>query len=568
FGSGALLGQQLTQLAERLPQYQFNIQSKIRSLQQAASQGGAFARVAEFVRTLNRDITNTAAPATPAVQAPGQEPKPVPVEVRQPPPTPIEVIRGVLDPLVEPLTTIGVVVIFVIFFLLQREDLRDRMIRLAGSHDLKRTTEAIDDAARRLSKYFLAQTSVNAAFGVIVGTGLSVIGVPNPVLWGIMAALLRFVPYIGAIIAAAFPILLSVAVDPGWTMVLWTAALFLVVEPVLGQVIEPLLYGHSTGISAVAVVISATFWTWLWGPIGLLLSTPLTVCLGVLGRHIAWLRFVDVMIGDDPPLTPAQSFYQRALAGDVNDGMVQAERYLKDHSLIRYYDDVMLQALLLAQIDVRRGTLDDRHIAQVKDVFIRLTAELADHVDDPPVKRETSRADQEGLSPPQEPAVLERDRLPVLGPDDMPGNWTGKLVLCVGGPGPFDDIATTILAQLLEKHGIGTRAEEDRTMSAVNIARAHVDDVGLICLSYLYLGYSPVHLGYSIRRIRRRMPGRTIVAGLWGHEQGEHVADELAAEIGSGAVPETLATTFEQAVSTCIATVTSHGERRLESSAA
>jgi predicted PurR-regulated permease PerM len=556
FGSGALLGQQLTQLAERLPQYQFNIQLKIRNIQLAASQRGTLARVADFLRSLNRDITNAGAPATPAAQAPGPGAQPAPVEIHQPPPTPIEVIRGVLDPLLEPLTTFGVVVIFVIFFLIQREDLRDRLIRLAGSHDIRRTTEAIDDAARRLSRYFLAQSSLNAAFGVIVAAGLAFIGVPNPVLWGIVAALLRFIPYVGAFIAAACPIMLSVAVDPGWSMVVWTVGLFLVVEPVLGQVVEPLVYGHSTGISAVAVVIAATFWTWLWGPIGLLLSTPLTVCLGVLGRHIAWLRFVDVMIGDDPPLTPAQSFYQRALAGDVDDGMVQAERYLKDHSLVRYYDDVLLQALLLAQIDVRRGILDDRLIARVRDVFAGIVAELADHVDEPAAKRTTSRAHQEGLLPPQEEESREAGGLPLLVPDDLTAEWAGKVVLCIGGPGPFDDIATAVLTQLLEKHGIGTRTEEDRTVSALNMPRAPVDDVGMVCLSYLYLGYSPVHLGYSIRRFHRRMPGRTVVAGLWCHEQADHVADELAADLGAGAVPDELSTTMEQAIKACIATVT------------
>ena len=212
----------------------------------------------------------------------------------------------------DPLTTAGLVVIFVIFFLSQRQDLRDRLIRLAGSHDLQRTTDAINDGAERLSRYFLAQTALNVLFGLIVGIALTLIGVPNPVLFGILAMVLRFVPYIGAFIAAIFPIALAVAVDPGWSMALMTTALFLVVEPLIGQVIEPLVYGHSTGLTPVAVIIAATFWTWLWGPIGLLLSTPLTVCLGVLGRHIPWLRFLDVMIGDEPPLSPAQSFYQRA----------------------------------------------------------------------------------------------------------------------------------------------------------------------------------------------------------------------------------------------------------------
>jgi len=215
----------------------------------------------------------------------------------------------------------------VIFFLLQRQDLRDRLIRLAGSHDLQRTTEAINDAAYRLSRYFLAQTLLNALFGLIVGIALTFIGVPNPVLFGILAMLLRFVPYIGAVIAAMLPIALAVAVDPGWSMALMTTALFLVVEPLIGQVIEPVVYGHSTGLTPVAIIMAATFWTWLWGPIGLLLSTPLTVCLGVLGRHIPGLRFLDVMIGEEPPLSPAQSFYQRALAGDIDEAVDQASKF-------------------------------------------------------------------------------------------------------------------------------------------------------------------------------------------------------------------------------------------------
>jgi predicted PurR-regulated permease PerM len=205
---------------------------------------------------------------------------------------------------------------------------------------LQRTTEVLNDAAHRLSRYFLAQTAINIIFGNVVATGLGLIGIPNPVLWGILGMVLRFVPYIGAIVAAAFPIALATAVDPGWGMTVWTIGLFLVVEPLIGQVIEPLVYGHSTGLSPVAVVVAATFWTWLWGPIGWLLSTPLTVCLDVLGRYVGWLQFVDVLIGDEPPLSPAQSFYQRALAGDADELTDQAEQLLKRQSLSSYYDVV------------------------------------------------------------------------------------------------------------------------------------------------------------------------------------------------------------------------------------
>ena len=281
---GSILGQQLTQLAERLPQYEFTTTQKIQKLRDSMLGGGTFQRMFRFLREVNQQISGKQSDEHAA--STDNRPKPAPVEIVQHPARPTEVIRRLAEPLLDPLTTFGLIVLFVLFFLLERETLRDRIIRLAGSHDLGRTTEAINDAARRLSRYFLMQTGLNALFGTLVAIGLTVIGVPNPILWGILGMLLRFVPYIGAWIAAALPIAISFAVDPGWSMTLRTAALFLVVEPIIGQVLEPLLYGRSTGVTPVAVIVSATFWTWLWGPIGLLLSTPLTVCLGVLGRHI------------------------------------------------------------------------------------------------------------------------------------------------------------------------------------------------------------------------------------------------------------------------------------------
>jgi predicted PurR-regulated permease PerM len=558
FGFGALVGQQMSQLTERLPLYQYNIQQKIQTVREKTTQGGAFARISDFLRSLNREIENPTPPPSAPAAAPSaeQEQKPMPVEVRSPPPTPIEVTRRILDPLIEPLTSAAIIAIFVIFFLLQREDLRDRLIKLAGSHDLRRTTEAINDGAKRLSRYFLVQTSLNLSFGAIVAAGLFVIGVPNPLLWGTLAAVLRFVPYVGAFLAAAFPIALSVAVDPGWMMALWTIALFIVVEPIIGQVIEPLAYGHSTGISPVAVIVSATFWTWLWGPIGLLLSTPLAVCLGVLGRHIEWLHFVDVMIGDDPPLTPAQSFYQRALANDFNEAVAQAEQFLRREPLVRYYDQVVLQGLLLAQIDVRRGTLDQRHVARINDVVRGLMLELADHADEPPPE-----SGIKALRNARKESVAASTGLPIARPEELPPGWAeGKPVLCIGGPGPFDDVISAMLAQILEKHGIGARIESDAAVSALNIARMDAGKAEMIALSYLYLGHSTAHLGYSVRRIRRKIPGAKILAGLWCHEKGEQIADALNRELSAEAVPEYFAYSLLQAVGACIAVATSEQE--------
>jgi hypothetical protein len=383
---------------------------------------------------------------------------------------------------------------------------------------LQRTTDAINDGAYRLSRYFLAQTSLNVLFGVLVGIGLAFIGVPNPVLFGILAMLLRFVPYLGAFIAAALPIALAIAVDPGWSMALLTAALFLVLEPLIGQIIEPLVYGHSTGLMPVAIIIAATFWTWLWGPVGLLLSTPLTVCLGVLGRHIPGLQFLDVMIGDEPPLSPAQSFYQRALAGDVDEAVDQAEQVLRRRPLSYVYDHVVLRALILGQIDFRRGLLDDNHIEKINEAVRELIAATADYQDATPTPSfEKESGDRHSDEVDEQPSPPD---LPVL--QNLTPEWSGTPVLCVAGRGPFDAAVAMMLTQLLGKHGLGCRLEGDGAVSSSNIVRLDSSGLKTICLSYVDLGSSPTHLRYSISRIRKRVPSAALVVGLWGHE---HVGD-------------------------------------------
>jgi predicted PurR-regulated permease PerM len=501
----SILGQQLTQLAERLPQYEFTITQKIQKIRDSMLGGATFQRMSRFLRDVNQQISGQQSDQQPA--STDNQPKPAPVEIVQPPARPTEMIRRLVGPLLDPLTTLGLIVLFVLFLLLERETLRDRIIRLAGSHDLGRTTEAINDAARRLSRYFLVQTGLNALFGTLVAIGLTVIGVPNPVLWGILGMLLRFVPYIGAWIAAALPIAISFAVDPGWSMTLWTATLFLVIEPIIGQVLEPLLYGHSTGVTPVAVIVSTTFWTWLWGPIGLLLSTPLTVCLGVLGHHIESLEFLGIMIGDEPPLTPAQSFYQRTLSGSTNEAIDEVEQCLKqDKDLAACYQDIVLEALLLASIDRRRGVLDDKNIDQINEVVRSLLAEFADH-------EEPSSAEPQASEISGEP---QQKRLRAA---SAPSRLDNGAVLCVGGPGPFDDTAALILAQLLESAGIRVRVETDAGISPLNVIQLATAGVRVVCLSYLHLGHSPAHLRYSIRRVRRRIPSAIIVACLFGYEE-------------------------------------------------
>lgn len=529
-GIGLYLGQQVTDLAGKLPQYQYVVQEKIQSVIDATS-GGTLERLSGFLDRLNQELvrkdTHAARPGASPENPPAVQP--TPVEITQPTPTPIQVLQQVLPPLLDPLLTIGLVTIFVIFFLLQRRDLRDRLIRLAGSHDLKRITAALDDAARRLSRYFLVQTALNALFGVIVALGLGVIGVPNPILWGVSGMILRFVPYVGAVLAAAFPVALAIAVGPDWSMALWTVALFVVVEPLIGQVLEPLAYGHSTGLSPVAVIIAATFWTWLWGPVGLLLSTPITVCLSVLGRHIEWLGFLDILIGGDAPLTEAQRFYQRALAGDSDEVVDQATQVLKSRSLLDYYDDIVLQGLLLAEIDIRRGLLGEDDVRRINETTRALVEDLAEW-DDVTPSGEASKSEAPVRLRSENDAPVRPD-LPVLQSGDLSPAWAAApAVACVAGRGAFDETIAAILVQLLDKHGL--KSDQDNGALSSTVAQLNAA-TRMACVSSLNVERGAAQLRNLIRRIRRRLPQAQIVAGIWGHEAGEGAAPDMQASIGA-----------------------------------
>ena len=295
-GFAGIIVQEVSSLAEQLPEYRLNLEAKIRSLPELVPGGGVFGRLTSMVRELGLELkqtqTQNSMPTSgrPAIGASPSEPtKPVPVEIRRPEFEPLQIVQGIVGPLLQPLAVTGLVIVFVIMILLEREDLRDRLLRLAG-RDLHRTTVAMDDAARRISRYLSRQLVVNACCGVPIGFGLAIIGIPNAALWGIFAALLRFLPYLGIVIAAGFPFALALAVDPGWTLLVWVILLFVGIELVVANLLEPWVYAASTGLSSVALIAAATFWTWLWGPIGLLLSTPLTVCLVRSGSSRAAAR--------------------------------------------------------------------------------------------------------------------------------------------------------------------------------------------------------------------------------------------------------------------------------------
>ncbi|HEV2568320.1 MAG TPA: AI-2E family transporter [Sphingomonas sp.] len=483
--TGAVIGQQAAGLAPDLPRYAERIQKKVTALGRADFLGEL---PNQLSRAARRFETAPASPPAPRLQ---RRAKPIPVEVHEPPETGLQTARRLLGPIVGPLETFIIVIVVAIFILLQREDLRDRVIRLFGSSDLHRTTRAIDDAAGRLSRYFLTQLLLNGLFGAVIAAGLYWIGIPSPLLWGLLAALMRFVPYVGAFLAALPPLLLAIGGEPGWTTAIMVAGLFLFTEPVMGYVIEPLVYGHSTGLSPLAVIVAAIFWTWLWGPIGLLLSTPLTLCLVVLGRHVPQMEFIDVLFGDRPALTPVESFYQRMLAGDADEVQDQAEQLLKERSLSSYYDEVVVPGLRLALTDRRRGAISGECLNGIVDSTCELVGTLEGHDDVDP-------ASEEAAAEPAPPSLAEQ-ALPAEPPPEMPA--TNATVICRPGPGPADPALAAMLVQLLVKHGQHAAAET-------------AEEPALICLIGAELRSSSPRWRALETQARHRWPGARIVKGL------------------------------------------------------
>ena len=550
---GGVIGTQVASLADDVPRYATTVERKIETVRSYT-----IGRITAMTGKLGRQMEDMPPPVpngTPGQANPTSDaPKPVPVEVHQPDPTPMEIATRVLSPILSPLATMGIVLLVSVFILMQREDLRDRMIRLFGSGDLHRTTAAMDDAAARLSKYFLTQLALNAAFGVVIGLGLLVIGVPNPVLWGIIAALMRFVPYVGAIGSAILPIAMAAAVDPGWTMVLSTIALFLVVEPVTGQVVEPLVYGHSTGLSPVSVVVAAIFWAWLWGPVGLILSMPLTLCLVVLGRHIDRLEFIDVLLGDQPALTPAESFYQRILAGDADEALDQAEVLLRDRALSSYYDEVALKGLALAANDSIRGVLSDDQLRNIQDAIDGVVVDLADHDDKDPAPSKSDRGNTPVSATVRPPPIMPA---PTGTAVDPAPEWAGAApILCVAGRGPLDEAACTMLSQLLGKHGLRARVVSHEAVSRAHIAALDVESVAMVCVSYLEASGSPSPLRYLMRRLRQRIPGASILVGLWQADAVLLEDERLRAAVGA----DHYVTALRDAVNACLEAVQAASE--------
>ncbi|MEJ6784421.1 AI-2E family transporter [Aminobacter sp. Piv2-1] len=505
---------QVGEVAENVPTYQANILEKVRSLKDAGSEGGIVDRLSKVIERVGQEIEKPEVAETPVAQPSRPDPLLVEIFTRQ---KPIETLRNLISPLVGPLATAGLVVVVVIFMLMEREDLRDRFIRLVGYGDLHRTTEALQDAGRRVGQYLLMQLVVNVLYGVPIGIGLWLLGIPNAILWGLLAVVLRFVPYIGPAIAMILPLFLALAVAPGWSLVLWAAALFLVMELIINNVIEPWLYGSKTGLSPLAIIVAAIFWTWLWGPIGLVLSTPLTVCLVVLGKHVPQFEFLEVLFGNEPVLDPKERLYQRLLAGDPDEATDHAEEMLEDEYLVDYYGGVAIPALLLGERDRARGAMTDEQRMRVAQSAMMVVSNLREIAQD-----EADEDDDCDVSDDAEDGQASME-LP---------DGTGKSVLCVGGRGELDDAAAGMLAQVLTVQGAEARMASHAEAEPANMRNLPLEDVDSAVVGFLNAD-SLNHGRFLVRRLKRFKPTIRVGIVLWSEGRPDLDAERLAGELNA-----------------------------------
>lgn len=495
-GVGWTVGNQVLDVTNQLPSYKSNIRAKIDSIRNPRSR--RLDNAADAVKEIGKEITdassntaeNASARGKRAVTAP-----PAPVQVYQPASNPFESLNSV----VTPLGSVIIVVVLTIFMLAGREDLRNRLIGLVGHGHLNQMTQALDDAGSRVSRYLQLQLLVNAAYGVVIGLGLYVIGVPNALLWGTLAALLRFLPYIGSPLAAILPILLSLAIFATWTKPLYTVVLYLAVELLVANVLEPLLYGAHTGISSFAILIAAIFWALIWGPIGLLLSTPLTVCLVVLGRHVPTLGFLNIMLGDQPVLPPEAHYYQRLLASDQTEAKHVLEEYLKANSLEELYDAVLIPALALAEQDRHHDDLEaitEKFICQSTKEFLEDLAEKSK--DEEAAAAADTAEDSEALT--ASPRVANHSR-------------EAACVVCLPARDEADEIVGIMLAQLLVRAGYQSQAIPIGTTSEM-LAQLTDSRPDIVCISALP-PFALLHARELYRKIRTQMPNVKIIIGMW-----------------------------------------------------
>lgn len=527
-GTGWLLTRQLIDLAAKLPNYQANIDAKLRAIRLPT--GGALGRFTHSVDELQKQLPSSMeAPAgsteptpptmaRPVTKAPtAQQPMPVTIvesQSRLP-----QLLQTAATGLLGPLGTAGLVLLLVIFMLLKREDLRGRMIRLIGQGRISATTRAMDDAGKRVARYLSMQLLVNVTFGASIALGLFFIGVPNAPLWGAFAAIMRFIPYVGAWIAAAVPLLISFAVSTNWIAPLLVLALFVVLEVINANALEPWLYGASTGVSSLALIVAAVFWTWLWGPIGLLLSTPLTVCLAVMGRHVPKLQFLSVLLSEEQALAPHEECYYRLLRLGLSEGSDLAETYLKANSLTALYDSVLIPVITLAETDAQREQLEEGQRSAVHQHIHDIVEDLGTL---PPSKSQVE-ADK---------AMAQQTPSPLTAP--------ACRVLCLPARAARDELAGAMLTQLLQQQGFHAENAAAKLTSDDLLETAVKSQPEAVCISVVAPS-TLIHARHLSGRLRAALPHLRIVVGVWGVTENMVDAGERLRSSGADEVVVSLA---------------------------
>jgi predicted PurR-regulated permease PerM len=535
-GAGWLLTRQLIDLAAKLPDYQTNIDNRLHAIRLPT--GGAFGRFSHSVSELQKQLPDSSEPPANAT-GPVPETKattearsrnvpaaqqPMPVRIVESQSRLPQILQTTATGLLGPLGTAGLIFFLVIFMLLKREDLRGRMIRLIGQGRISATTRAMDDAGSRVARYLTTQLLVNVSFGSCVAIGLYFIGVPNAALWGAFAAIMRFVPYVGVWIAASVPVLLSFAVSTSWLSPLLTIGLFVVLELINANALEPWLYGSRTGVSSIALIIAAVFWTWLWGPIGLVLATPLTVCVAVMGRHVPKLQFLSVLLSEEQALAPHEECYHRLLAFGLDEANDLAEAHVKTNSLTSLYDSVLIPTVTLAEVDAQRDELDAEHRSAIHHHIHDLIEDLGSA---PPSKSQLE-ADK---------TVAEHTPLPLSPPSCR--------VLCVPARAYRDELAGAMLVQLLRQQDFDAENASAVLSTGELVEMAAKSDPEAICISVVTPS-TLIHARYLSTKLRAQLPGVKIVVGIWGATENMAGAGERLRSSGADEVVVSLAEAMVQ----------------------
>ncbi|QEU07068.1 AI-2E family transporter [Paracoccus yeei] len=488
-GLGVLVGSQVRLLAVQLPTYQSTVRDKIDALGDSMRGPGIFDGAWQMVTTVQEEVEKAIAQNEESLPAER-------VQVVAQPESPFRTAVAWLVPVLAPVATAGIVLVFVFLALLDRGDLRDRLIRMLGGN-LHRSTDAMEEAGSRISKYLLMQLVVNVTYAIPMAAGLWLIGVPGWILWGTLAAVMRFIPYVGPVLSAVFPLALAFAVDPGWNMVLLTLALVVILELISSNIVEPVLYGTSTGLSALSLIAAATFWTALWGPVGLILSTPLTVCLLVIGRNLPQLQFLDTLLGSTPVLDVPTRIYQRLIADDPQEAIEIASEAIDDSSVIEFYDSHGIEVLRQASVDFLTQARAEHRLRVVNGMDVLL---------------DDLREDYTPPDPPQGP----------------------PRVACIGGKWEIDNVACEMMVHALAFGGIAASQRPAGVLTARYVDKLDLEGVELVCLSYF--SREPMLSARSFcRRLRNRWPEVKIVLALW-NAPDDLTGNDKAREWGADAV--------------------------------